>query len=124
MGTMNYTRGRPSLFSLGLIIIDGLFFGLTNPNNIASVLLIVGFALILLTLCWLLYNLQKVASLYIPWVASQKYLSLSAALVVALLLALQSVGQLTPRDALLVTIASIILYAYLGYSQKTALTRS
>ena len=121
---MNYTRGRPSLFSLGLIIIDGLFFGLTNPNNIASVLLIVGFALILLTLCWLLYNLQKVASLYIPWVASQKYLSLSAALVVALLLALQSVGQLTPRDALLVTIASIILYAYLGYSQKTALTRS
>lgn len=124
MGTMNYTRGRPSLFSLGLIIIDGLFFGLTNPNNIASVLLIVGFALVSLTLYWLLYNLQKVASLYVPWVTSQKYLSLSAALVVALLLALQSVGQLTPRDALLVTIASTILYAYLSYSQKTALTRS
>ncbi|MDL2341460.1 MAG: hypothetical protein QFB87_00035 [Patescibacteria group bacterium] len=117
---MKNIRSRPFWLTIGLIITDALFFGLTNPVKVASILLIAGFALVLLTMYWLLYNLQRLSALYVPWLAGQKQLSLTVVIGLGVLLALQSVGQLTSRDSLLITLAASVLYAYSVYGKRSA----
>ena len=117
---MNNIRRRSFWLSLGLIVTDGLFFGLTNPVKVASILLIVGFALLMVTVYWLFYNLQKILGLYAPWLSRQRKLSLSLSGGMGALLALQSVGQLTIRDSLLIPLAALALYAYFGYNKHAA----
>ncbi|MBC7707824.1 hypothetical protein H7Y63_01215 [Polaromonas sp.] len=117
---MNNIRSRSFWLTVGLIITDALFFGLTNPVRVASILLIAGFALILLTVYWLLYNLQRLAAVYAPWLAEQKRLSLMIAGGIGVVLALQSIGQLTSRDAFLIPLAAVALYAYSEYGKKTS----
>ena len=121
---MKKMRSRSFWLSIGLIITDIAFFGLTNPVKVASILLIAGFGLLVVTMYWLLLNIQKIAGLYMPWLLRQKNLSLSISLLVGLLLALQSIGQLTVRDMLLVPAAGLVLYAYLAYGKKDPARRS
>lgn len=118
---MSYVRSRPVWLGIGLIITNGLFFGLTNPNRVPSIFLMVGFALILMTLYWLVYNLQKMTAFYIPWLSRQKYLTVSIVVCLGMLLALQSIGQLTTRDTLLVPLATLVIYAYTSYGRKSTL---
>lgn len=114
---MKHIRSRPFWLSIGLIISDGLFFGLTNPVKVASILVIIGFALVTLTVYWLSFNVQKVLALYAPWLSRQRKLSLTITGGVASLMALQSIGQLTVRDSLLIPLAAAAVYAYLGYNR-------
>lgn len=116
---MKHMRSRPFWFGLGLFITDALFFGLTNPVRVASIFLMVGFALVLLTVYWLVFNFQKIAGFYMPWLTTQKYLSLTVVACVGILLALQSIGQLTPRDTLLIPFAAFVVYAYASYGKKS-----
>ena len=118
-GVMKNIRSRPFWLSIGLIITDGLFFGLTNPVKVASIVVIVGFALLTLSVYWLSYNLQKILSLYAPWLSRQRNLSLTLTGGLASLLALQSIGQLTMRDSLLIPVAALAVYAYLGYGKRS-----
>ena len=106
--------------SSSLIIADGLFFGLTNPVRVASILIIVGFALLLLSFYWVFYSLQKLIALYVPWLSRQKYLSLSAVVGAGAIVALQSVGQISARDFLLIPLAVVVLYAYTSYGKNSA----
>ena len=117
---MQSIRSRPFWLSIGLLITDGLYFGLTNPVKVASIMLIIGFGLVVLSFYWLFYNLQKFLAVYAPWLGGQKYLCLTATAAVGTILALQSVGQLTARDALLIPLAAAVLYAYLTYGKKSA----
>ena len=116
---MKYIPRRPLWLTIGLAVTDGLFFGLTNPANVASILLIVGFVLFVMTVFWLIYNLQKLLAVYAPWLGRQTKLSLAMTAGIAALLALQSIGQLTARDSLLIPLTALALYAYFGYSQRT-----
>lgn len=115
---MEYMRSRAGWFGVGLFITDALFFGLTNPVRVASIFLMVGFALVLVSLYWLVFNFQKIAAFYMPWLSTQKYLTLSVVLCLGTLLALQSIGQLTPRDAGLIPLAAVAIYAYLTYGRN------
>ncbi len=117
---MKYTRHRPFWFSIGLLITDSLFFGLTSPANIAPTLILVGFGLLMLTAYWLSCNVQKVLALYAPWLSRQRKLSALVTGGIAALIALQSIGQLTARDSLLIPLAAVALYAYFGYGRRAS----
>ena len=115
---MKQIRYRSNLLSSGLLMTDGLFFGLTSPSSVAPALVLVGFGLLVLTTYWLFYNLQKIVALYAPWLSRQRKLSVSLTGGLASLLALQSVGQLTARDVLIIPLAEVALYAYFGYGKR------
>lgn len=116
---MDTLRSRPFWLTVALFITDGLFFSMTNPIKVASILLIVGFALLLVTAYWLLYKVQRLAGVYVPRLRARRRLSLAITAVLGLLLALQSVGQLTTRDSLLIIIAALVLYSYTTYGKQS-----
>lgn len=116
---MKNIRSRPFLLTSGLIIIDSLFFGLTNPASVASLMLIVGFLLLMLTTYGLVYNFQKILAVYSPWLGRQRKLSVALTAGLGLIIALQSIGQLSARDGLLIPLAVVALYGYFSLSKRT-----
>ena len=116
---MKIIRSRPFWILISLIISDGLFFGLTNPTNVPSFMVIVGFLLLLLTMYGLLYNFQKLLAVYAPWLSRQRNLVSTLTAGLGLVIALQSIGQLTVRDGLLIPLAAIALYGYFSLSKRT-----
>lgn len=119
-GAMKNIRSRPFWLSIGLIISDSLFFGLTNPVRVASIMLMVGFLLLMLTAYWLLYNVQKVLAVYAPWLRQQRKIVVVATCGLATIVALQSIGQLTARDGLLIPLALSAVYFYAGLNRRSA----
>lgn len=103
---------------IGLFAIDTIFFSLTNPSTVPSIFLIVGYCLILLTLYWLLRGALAVAGLYSARVGRQRRLVAFLTAGAGLLVGLQSIGQLTLRDVIVVLLLAVILYAYLTYAKK------
>lgn len=86
---------------LGGIIICLLFFSLTNPKSVASVQLIVGFA-VLAALCFCVWQLLLTVNSVrarLPR-AHRRSIILAGTILPILLLMLQSIGQLTMRDVL------------------------
>lgn len=99
-----------------LLLADALFFSLTNPSSVSSVVLIVAFALLLVTLYVLLELGITGIGLYIPGLKQQRRrLAFALTIVLGILLALQSTGQLSSRDALVIIPLGIVLYIYLTY---------
>lgn len=103
----------------GLLIIDSLFFTLTNPSNVASVLLMVGFILLALTMFIGITKLLALSGLYGLPLGPHKYrLALFGTAVLGGLVALQSIGELTIRDLIVVLPLALILYVYLSYTHS------
>lgn len=103
---------------LGLVALDGLFFGLTNPQQAASPLLIIGYVLAVGNWYVLLRLGSRFADLYSE-AAGRRMRRLTKVLtgVVAVLLAMQSMGQLTLRDVTALGLLAVIGYFYLGYGR-------
>ena len=109
---------RPTVFGIVLLTLDGLFFGLTNPNSIPSALLIVGFILLALSLYSLLRLCFFVLAFYrLTGGRKGRRLALLLSISVSIAIALQSLGELTLRDAIVLTLLSTIAYAYLSYGR-------
>lgn len=104
----------------GLIAIDILFFGFTNPTNVASWLLIVGFGLVVATLYVSLRLALSIGGVYNPWFQRQRRPVAYLTGVLAAMLALQSIGQLSLRDSVVLLVLSAVLAVYYGYSRKNA----
>lgn len=98
-----------------ILVIDGFFFGLTNPNKINSVFLIAGFILLGLTL----YLLVQIIMSYLIKLGfkfkNRREIAIFSSVLVVILLALQSIGQLSGRDVLIIIPAIILLFIYLTY---------
>jgi len=101
----------------GLAIIDGLFFGLTNPARVPSLLLIVGFGLVVVSLYAGLRLVMSIGGVYNPWFQRQQRPVGYITGVVAAVLALQSIGQLSLRDVVVLLVLSAVLAVYYGYSK-------
>jgi uncharacterized membrane protein YfhO len=101
-----------------LLAADGLVFGATNPNDTASFMLIVGFILLCATVYYLLDGLLTLTKLYgIPLRHKKRFLK-SMTLLISGLAALQSLGQLSSRDVLVLAPLSVLLYLYIAYSRS------
>lgn len=113
-------RTKQKLLRLGaLFVLDGLFFSLINPVKAAAVVTIVGFVLLVITLYVLIDFMLAVSERLIPFSAhAKRRMALATTLVLALLLAMQSIGQLTTKDILAVVPLAIVLSVYFSYMLK------
>lgn len=98
---------------------DLLFFGLTNPANVPSFALILGFLLFAATLYQIVQGLFRLGVWYgIAFSERQKRFARITTGVVAGAVALQSMGQLSGRDMLVVVPFALLIYMYLSYGKQ------
>ena len=116
MNDFNVTHYRHFWQALGVLILDIAFFTRTNASNVAPFVLIVGFVLSVLTCYVLLYGLLSVARLYGLPVRYKQRLAVYLSGLLGLILALQSIGELTPRDILVLLPLATLGYVYGVYA--------
>lgn len=110
-------------FTLGkvasLLIADGLFFGLTNPVRLPSVVIIVGFLLVTLTIYTIIRSCLGVFVGYSNLSGQRaKRISAISSLLIGVIVAMQSIGQLTLRDIIATFPIIIVVYFYFSYLPK------
>jgi hypothetical protein len=98
--------------AVGVLIADVIFFSSVNAGEVAPVVLIIGFVLLLLTCYSLLYALIGIARLYGFPVRYKQRLAIYLSGVVGLIMALQSIGELSPRDVLVLLPLATLGYVY------------
>jgi len=109
-------RKRKLIVLAGLFVADGFFFSLVNPNKVYAAVIILGFMLLALTIYALLDFLLALAERVVPFsLTTKKRIALATTLVLSLLIAMQSIGQLTVKDILAVIPLVIVLSFYFSY---------
>ena len=107
----------------GLMTIDIVFFSLTDPLRVPSALIIIGWLLLAVTLYagsrWLIRALSAYG---LPVHARPSRSALILSGIVSGLLALQSIGQLTTRDIVVLTPLTVVAYLYFSYGEPAAET--
>ena len=101
----------------GLAAADILLFGTTDPGNTVSFMLIVGFLLLSATIYYLLDGILAFLKLYGLAPRNRKRVLRTSTMVVCGVLALQSMGQLSMRDLLILAPLTLLAYFYLAYSK-------
>ena len=99
----------------GLLVIDVLFFSATNARTVASIFLVAGLILLIATIYYLIYGLLSLARFYELKIYNQKRLAGSLTGVCGALLPLQSLGELSLRDVLVILPIGLIAYLYVSY---------
>lgn len=102
-----------------LLVADVLLFGTTNPDSTLSFMLIVGFVLLCTTVYYLLDGLLAFAKLYGLSLKHRKRFIRTMTALFGGLVALQSIGQLSPRDVVVLSPLTVLLYLYIAYSRST-----
>jgi hypothetical protein len=99
-----------------LFVVDVTFFSLINPVKAYAVVIIIGYVLLVMTLYVLIDFLLALGERIIPFSHSTKRrIAQATTLVLGLLIAMQSIGQLTPKDVLAVIPLIIVLSLYFSY---------
>jgi hypothetical protein len=117
---LRHTRFWPGVV---LLIADGLFFGLTDPARVVSTGLMVGFLLAVASLYYLYGLLLAAGKLYGLSFGRPRRSAVFATGISAGLLALQSIGELSFRDILVLSPLALVLYVYLGYGRHKSAAR-
>jgi hypothetical protein len=97
--------------------LDAVLFGASNPASAPSWLIFIGFIAFCVSLYYLIYALISASALYGISVQRKRALSLYATLFIGVILALQSVGQLGPRDILVGMPLAVIGWFYNSYAR-------
>jgi hypothetical protein len=116
MNGFKVTHYRHFWQTLAVVIADAIFFSTINASVVAPVVLIIGFVLLLLTCYVLLYGLLSIARLYGFPVRYKQRLAVYLSGIVGLIMALQSIGELTPRDILVLLPLATLGYVYAIYT--------
>ncbi|HEX8226246.1 MAG TPA: hypothetical protein VF572_00065 [Candidatus Saccharimonadales bacterium] len=107
------------LFSIAAILTSVAYFSLTTPRSVQSVLLIVGFILLGLTLYGILTIILTVTGLHGRLsVRNRRSILITGTVFPVLLLMLQSIGQLTVRDILTLSGVFLIGIFYTGRMRR------
>lgn len=101
-----------------LIGVDCLFFGLTNPDKVPALVLVAGFLLMTINL----YVLVSAVVALIRWYGislgkHRRKIIVAVTASLAVLLALQSTGQLTSKDLIVLMPFVLIAYFYTSYQK-------
>lgn len=112
-------RNRHTWLLTSFIGADLLFFGLTNPANVPSFALIIGFLLFVATVYVAIQGLFQLGVWYgFAFSERQKRFARIFTGVIAGAVALQSMGQLSGRDLLVVIPFALLIYMYLSYGKQ------
>ncbi len=104
---------------LALIAADLSVFGATSPQNASSIVLFIGFLLLAATFYVLLLGALRLVAWYgiSPGRYRKRFIRLTAG-VFSGLVALQSIGELSSRDVLVLLPLALIAYIYLSYGRR------
>lgn len=113
---MKFLKERFWLYLLATVVADALFFGLTNPADAGTTQLMIGFVLAVATIYWLARGFAGLLGLYSKVLKRQRR-RLTKALTIggAVLIGLQSMGQLSPRDVAVLLPLIVLAYFYVSY---------
>ncbi len=108
---------NPRLWQIsGLLVADAVFFGATNPANVPSYMLVVGFVLFMATFYYLVLGMFRLGKWYgLEFSKKQIRLARIITSVVAIIVALQTTGQLSHREIFVLLPLALIAYAYMSY---------
>lgn len=118
---MKQTLRRSQFWHItALLILDSLFFGLTDPAEVPSFALVIGFLLFTATLYQLIKGLFKLVSWYgLAFTAQKRRFAKIFTAIIAGLVALQSIGQLSQRDILVLIPLALLAYLYMNYGRAS-----
>jgi hypothetical protein len=102
----------------GLLGADGLIFGGMNPDTSHSFMLIVGFLLFSASVYYVLDGLLTLPGLYGLRIRHKRRLVVSLTTLSAGLMALQSIGQLSLRDLLVLSPLALLSYIYISRAKS------
>ncbi len=101
-----------------LLTADILFFSVTNPQKGSSIMLMMAFLLLAVTLMYICKGIMQLLSLYgFSFSKNNKRLPIYVSGVAIGLMALQSIGELSIKDTLIFIPLTIILYIYLTFGR-------
>ncbi len=101
-----------------LVGVDCLFFGLTNPDRVPALVLVAGFILLMINLYVIVGAIVALIRWYgISLGKHRRKIIVSVTIVLSVLLALQSTGQLTSRDLIVLLPFVAIAYFYTSYQK-------
>jgi hypothetical protein len=116
---MHYKRLSYKMWvGLSVFGFDVWYFCNTNPNRITSGQLIVAVGLLMTAIYCVLRLMIALLGLAYPWFNHQKRVVIAITVAIAVLLALQSIGQLSLRDALVLIGLSIAVFGYLKLTKQ------
>ncbi len=102
------------LFSL--LGVDIIWFGITNARNVPSFMLIIAFLLLALTLNCLIFGFLTVLEVLGLQIKRKRWLAGTITGLMSILLALQSIDELSPRDVLVLLPLVALGYLYSFYN--------
>ena len=103
----------------GLLLADGLFFNMTNPNTVPSWALIVGFVLVSTTVYSLFTGICQLGSFYGLWSGvNAKRIARLLGISSGIAIALQSLGELSLRDVVVLLLLTAIAFVYISYGRE------
>jgi len=111
-----FTIQKKRMYPILLVIVDVYIFTMVNPHKAPSFVIGVAYLLVIVTfyllLAWLLEFIAKFLGLPLH---RQKKLTLLTTICAAVLIGMQSIGQLALRDLLAIIPLVFVLYFYLSY---------
>ena len=116
---MKHLKNKKIQACLLLLLADLLFFGIVSPRDAASPLLFVGFILLGLSSGIVWYGLLRLSRIMVGLPKRGiRRLTLGLTLTTVVLLALQSIGQLTVRDGFVILVLLGIFWFYSSYYRR------
>jgi hypothetical protein len=97
---------------ISLLVVDGIFFTNSNAGQVAPFILIVGFLLLVFTSYLLLFGAISIMRLYGLPIRHKKRLSVYLTLILGSIIALQSIGELSSRDIIVLLPLVTLGYMY------------
>ena len=102
-----------------LLLVDSIFFGAINPRDTLAIVIVVGFALLVVTIYTIVDLLLVVAERVVRFKERTRHrILLSVTAVTGMLIAMQSIGQLTPRDVLAIVPLVLVGAFYVSYQKR------
>jgi hypothetical protein len=101
---------------IGLLGADFLLFSTTKATEVPSVIIIVGFGLLTATLYWIIRGVIDLVGLYGISVTRKRQFALYSTAILGGLIALQSIGELSGRDVLVLLPLAALGYIYSAYA--------
>jgi hypothetical protein len=113
------SRSRKRWPIAALAIADLAVFGVTSPHSAPSIVLFIGFLLLAVSFYVLLLGALKLVAWYgvSPGRHRKRFIRLMTG-VFSGLVALQSIGELSTRDVLVVLPLALLAYLYLSYGRR------
>lgn len=104
---------------LALLVVDSIFFSAINPAKAYALVVIVGFGLLVLTIYAVIDLLLLLVVRIVPLSdLLRKRILTSGTMLLGLLIAMQSIGQLTVKDMFALVPLVLVLGFYLSYQTK------